>query len=141
MSEGKNCTKCKLFKSYALFTRNRSKRDGYSSACYPCQQVDRIKAIERGWKKKKYPYKPGNDLWKKIGMTQEVFEVMSEAQGHACAICLRSKPLFVDHDHKTGAVRGLLCHRCNVGVGLFGDHLDGFLRALEYLRCHEMIAS
>jgi hypothetical protein len=42
--------------------------------------------------------------------------------------------LVVDHDHNTGAVRGLLCHSCNTGLGHLGDSVETLARALDYLQ-------
>jgi hypothetical protein len=53
---------------------------------------------------------------KALGVTDDEYGRLLEAQGGGCALC-NAKPktrrLHVDHDHATGAVRGLLCHRCN----------------------------
>lgn len=64
----------------------------------------------------------------KYGLTVGEYYELLEHQGGVCAICgsassKRSKSgrLFVDHDHKTGRVRGLLCHRCNLAVGWHED--------------------
>lgn len=60
------------------------------------------------------------NLWYQYRMPIEVFEQMVEAQHGACAICENGpalgKRLHVDHDHRTGKVRGLLCHSCNQGM-------------------------
>jgi hypothetical protein len=51
-----------------------------------------------------------------LGVTDAEYERLLAAQGGGCAICdhpPRTRRLHVDHDHKTGEVRGLLCHRCN----------------------------
>lgn len=54
---------------------------------------------------------------KQLGLTDEGYEALLAAQGGGCAICGRPpserRRLDTDHDHKTGRVRGLLCHRCN----------------------------
>jgi hypothetical protein len=57
------------------------------------------------------------------------------AQEGRCATCGRGdKILCVDHNHSTGIVRGLLCHRCNLGIGFLQDNPDLTQRATDYLR-------
>lgn len=72
------------------------------------------------------------------GLTTELLTKMKQEQGGKCAICDKPKRLLVDHDHKTGMVRGLLCHSCNVGIGLLGDSLESVKRAAVYLLAHQM---
>jgi len=74
------------------------------------------------------------------GITLEEYESLSAAQGDLCAICLRPQPewsrmqrLAVDHCHETGKVRGLLCDRCNRGIGLLGHHEERLRRAADYV--------
>lgn len=73
---------------------------------------------------------------KKYGLTWEEVLKMAEEQGGDCLICrnpLGDDPC-VDHDHETGAVRGILCRLCNTGLGMFRDKPEVASRAVEYLR-------
>jgi hypothetical protein len=76
-------------------------------------------------------------LLRKYGLSLDDYECMLEAQGGVCAICGEARPeertLHVDHDHVTGAIRGLLCIRCNNAIGNFREEYELFLRAAEYL--------
>ena len=74
------------------------------------------------------------------GITHDDYDRMFAEQGGVCAICGTSPPpgsfLSVDHDHKTGKVRKLLCNPCNQGLGAFGDDIDRMVAAVQYLREH-----
>jgi hypothetical protein len=72
-----------------------------------------------------------NYLRRKYNLTEEQVHALKEAQGDNCAICGREKPfarwrreLVIDHCHTTGAVRGLLCNRCNTHLGWYEENLD-----------------
>ena len=77
------------------------------------------------------------------GMTYEKYLEMLKDQNYVCAICgqeetrlSRSKEptmLSVDHCHKTGEIRGLLCAKCNYGLGSFMDNINNLLSAAKYL--------
>lgn len=73
----------------------------------------------------------------KYGITLADFERMNDAVGSACEICGEAcqsgRRLAVDHDHVTGAVRGLLCGNCNRGLGMFRDRPELLVAAAEYL--------
>jgi hypothetical protein len=82
-----------------------------------------------------------NALKFSYGITTEDYERMLKSQKGKCAICKSTdkgqtgKGFFcVDHDHKTGKIRGLLCHRCNRGLGLLSDSLKNVERAVKYLK-------
>ncbi len=78
-------------------------------------------------------------LKRKYGITLEQWEELFTAQGQRCAICQRDHPgrtsgWALDHNHDTGEIRGILCHRCNVALG-FVEENPAVLFALEmYLR-------
>ena len=71
----------------------------------------------------------------KYGLTPEQYESMRDAQSGRCAICDEApqRTLAVDHDHVTGKVRGLLCARCNLGIGYFRDDERILSAAITYL--------
>lgn len=75
-------------------------------------------------------------LWKKYRLTLEDFDRMAHDQGGACAICgeVPAGNLHVDHDHKTGEVRGLLCMGCNVAIGHMRENRDALQKAAAYLK-------
>ncbi len=87
------------------------------------------------------------DLRKRYGITLADYGRMFEDQDGTCAICRREETrvdhrtkkvsrLAVDHDHKTGDVRGLLCHHCNNALGAFDDDLGSIMAATIYLAKH-----
>lgn len=59
-----------------------------------------------------------------------------EARDGVCPICRRDGALVLDHNHSTGAQRGWLCARCNVGIGMLGDSPVALLAAAAYLEEH-----
>lgn len=75
---------------------------------------------------------------KQYGLTRESFALMLAAQGNVCAICGSTTPgpkdWHVDHCHRTGYVRGVLCHHCNIGLGHFDDDATTLSAATTYLR-------
>lgn len=68
------------------------------------------------------------------GVSISEIEQMFYKQGNVCAICLKHRPLSVDHDHVTGKIRAGLCRDCNLGLGFFKDSLDCLKAALDYLK-------
>jgi hypothetical protein len=74
-----------------------------------------------------------------FSLTPEDEVLILARQGGGCGVCGgESQRAYydLDHCHETGTVRGLLCGRCNKGLGLLGDNEEAVMRALEYLRSH-----
>jgi hypothetical protein len=72
------------------------------------------------------------------GITLAQYNTMLEAQNYKCAICgnedeVEGRRLAIDHCHTSGKVRGLLCGKCNRGLGLFYDNTINLAKAIEYL--------
>lgn len=71
------------------------------------------------------------------GITLREYTDLLKSQGNCCAICKTNKSkkreLSVDHDHKTGVIRGVLCNNCNAGLGKFKDSIDFLANAILYL--------
>lgn len=77
-------------------------------------------------------------LLKNYGITVDEYNRIFEEQGGVCATCGKPEKskhgyLCVDHDHKTGKVRGLLCHRCNAALGQVYDNVSILRKLIEYL--------
>ena len=75
---------------------------------------------------------------RQYGVTPEMLQEMIEDQDGKCAICKTDKPggkgdWHIDHNHQTNKVRGLLCQKCNQGLGLFNDSPRLLESALDYL--------
>lgn len=119
--------------------------------CKPCIRVyerarratdtEKFRAQERArlsrWRKANPEKRRAQKLRQHFGLTPEQFAEMLHVQGNACAICRKpSSDYCVDHCHSTDRVRGILCRRCNVGLGQFRDDPTRLLEAASYLEIH-----
>lgn len=139
----KPCSKCRVVKPLDEFGAELRRPDGVRCHCKACgAQLSRrhreTSDTYRQWvRRANRPRK----LLSKYGLTPDEYDRLLAAQGGSCAICRADSPggkhddhFHVDHDHETGKVRGLLCNKCNVALGVFGDNLGGIERVVEYLR-------
>ncbi|UZV40001.1 recombination endonuclease [Leptolyngbya phage LPP-2, strain SPI] len=124
----KQCTRCKSVKEHKDFNKNRTQKDGYSHYCRDCSN--------RYYKQRKREYHYKN----RYGMSLSDYEKLFQLQDGKCAICRTKQPegrlLVVDHCHVTGDVRGLLCPKCNTGLGQFNDNSDLLKAAVNYIEVH-----
>jgi hypothetical protein len=140
----KPCSKCKVVKPLADYWPDRSKRHGYMACCKVCKAAAARLYRERNPELNKERYWANRDaererhLVRKYGITLAIYAEMLAAQGRRCAVCGKPEPasrtLDVDHDHKTGAVRGLLCTSCNRMIGHAHDSVCRLVAAACYLK-------
>lgn len=135
----KTCTKCKTEKALEDFSK---KRNAHSSVCKSCHNEyyknywKNSEAYESHKARVNAYRKANEDLIKsqRYGISLEDFlEIKEKSQG-LCMICGSAKIDAVDHCHTTGRVRGLLCKRCNVGLGYFKDDVMLLQKAINYLQ-------
>ena len=101
------------------------------------------------WYRKQFPERAKHsDLKKSYGISFEMYQQKLESQNNVCAICgneeaavrnnsMEKRNLAVDHDHRTGKIRGLLCTHCNQGIGNFRENPDFLAKAISYLLNHK----
>lgn len=99
------------------------------------KQKEKLNA--NSYKKRNPLVAKGIKLKRHYGITTDTYYSMLSNQNGVCKICKLTcntgRELCVDHCHKTGKIRGLLCVRCNNGLGYFQDSLDNLEAAKEYL--------
>jgi hypothetical protein len=98
-------------------------------------------ADPEGWRTRQREKARKAERRRRYGLTPEQYEARLAAQGGGCAICGTTEPggrgrgtFYVDHNHATGQVRGLLCSPCNLMLGHASDNPARLLRAVAYLR-------
>lgn len=120
-----------------LFKKDKSKTHGRRNICKSCDNKRTSVAYYKN-KEKHKEYGRKKHLKSKYGLTVECYDKMLKSQDNQCEICKihvseLAKPLYIDHCHSTGKVRGLLCQHCNSGLGHFRDNIDSLLKASQYL--------
>lgn len=120
MSATKTCTTCGKVKPLRGFHKKNINKDGYQDKCKACTKQY---MLERSLAK--------------LGLSLEEYQTMVEQHSNLCGICyteeLSGAGLCIDHDHSNNKVRGLLCNRCNRGLGLLGDGMESIKAVVAYL--------
>jgi hypothetical protein len=123
--------------------REREKRRIEARAYYAANR-ERYREHAKVYRVRKAAEIRDRRLRKTYGLSPEGYAALVSAQGGRCAICLdplvaERRRTHVDHDHATGAVRGILCADCNVGLGRFRDRADALRRAADYLDARRVL--
>jgi Recombination endonuclease VII len=124
----KRCPRCRDWKPFEDFPRNRSTKDGRQAYCKPCYTV-----VIREHKTRRYGSERNFKLQHRYGIDEATFDRLFADQGGRCAICRRRKAKHVDHCHSSQRIRGLLCVKCNNGLGKFEDDISLMQTAIDYL--------
>jgi hypothetical protein len=122
---------------------NKGGRGGHGNYCLPCHNArSQQNRIKNHGSTREYR------LRRRYGIGQAEVDQMLADQGGVCAACGKPDPGHVDHDHKTGVVRGMLCFNCNQALGNVRDSRRVLEQLSEYLlsasgadltiRCHEV---
>lgn len=125
----KHCTICEVVLTDANWRPSEKKRRYPKFECRRCSNLRVLlsKRRSRGVNK---------------DFTQEDYEELFAQQQGNCAICGKhqnklKRILSLDHNHKTGQVRGLLCRGCNLGIGCFEENQESLINAITYLRLNK----
>lgn len=134
--------------SSAYYYRTKDQRSAklkqYQDTYYKKHKKDKCKR-HRAWvqRNKEYckTYQRAYNLRKLYGLSTSQFEAMKKVQDNKCSICFSEFTSdsfsYVDHNHDTGKVRGLLCSKCNLALGQFKDDQILLMNAIKYLRRYD----
>ncbi|MBW8797723.1 MAG: endonuclease VII domain-containing protein [Streptomyces sp.] len=110
----KRCRGCGEVKPHSQWHR---RGQGLASRCQACRAAAQ----------------PAQCLRRRYGLTEAERDELIASRGGVCCICLSAPAVHVDHCHKTGRVRGVLCFNCNSAIGLLRDDPETLNRAADYL--------
>lgn len=157
----KRCSTCKETKTLDNFWKRSSESDGIDYRCKDCHRRMKAAVFQKNyhgnpeWRerhlersRKKYATDPlyarKMSLKSQYGITLEDYDAKLAEQGGVCAVCGKApsarRRLAVDHDHKTGEVRGLLCTQCNQALGLLKDSHRVVKSLLKYITSFSSVA-
>ena len=122
------CPDCSQDKPPEEFPRNKRSRSGRGTYCKPCHNERGRQTVKRLYGNTRHYH-----LRQKYGIGAAEVEAMVAAQGGTCPICQKRPAVHVDHDHRTGRVRGILCESCNGAIGQFNDDPTLVRAAIEYI--------
>lgn len=138
----KQCQMCNITKLIDNFSPSKQTKDGLFSYCKPCKYQANKKSDSKRLSENRIKFLEQRKNWHlktTYGITLEHYKELLAKQNGKCAICKMPEAdelyrrLAVDHCHDTLKVRGLLCHRCNRGIGMFKNSVDNLRSAIVYL--------
>lgn len=129
----KRCAKCGEIKNANEFWKDKNRKGGLYSWCIPCTKT--YKRVKKHFRTPEQTRE--QHLKRTYGLTLEDYDNLARLQNGVCMLCEEPESvgprLSVDHDHKTGKVRGLLCKRCNLILGLIEKNSNMLIKIKTYL--------
>lgn len=146
----KICSVCRIEKPFSDYFKDNRRKVGIRCKCKSCCKKEtydwRIKNRSEynnyaaAWRAKNPEKQHASEIKRYYSLSIERYNEMLTKQACKCKICgkdhnptVKRGRLYVDHNHRTGIVRGLLCGTCNSGVGYFEDSIDILKSAIKYL--------
>jgi Recombination endonuclease VII len=129
---GRICKDCEIFHTSDMFYKHSEGKNGLYPRCKNCHNAKVRKDYDPKKKKNfhlKYLY----------GITLDEYERRLQDQGGSCGICKTNLPggngqnFYVDHNHSTNQVRGLICHNCNYIIGYSKENTDTLRAVIKYI--------
>ena len=133
----KQCTKCGIQKPISEYYKSTKAYDGLQSCCKPCHKTV-CKTSHVKHKLKRNLYNKKYNIEKNYKISYNSYLTLIKSQNGNCQICKNilkiDKNTHLDHCHYTGKIRGVLCGKCNTGIGQFNDSTELLKSALKYLK-------
>lgn len=121
----------------------RRERVRLNSIAYRIKYPEKVKEYNRLWHIANKDLRKEQARYRSYGIDSDAYQSLLKEQNGKCGICHQPeineymgtvRELAVDHCHETGAVRGLLCFKCNTGLGQLGDTIESLQEAIIYLQ-------
>ena len=136
----KQCKKCLEWKPLTEYSKKNAKgrKPSLQPRCKECSKED-----TNLWRSQQSSERLKDLYYKRMyGMSLEEYSILLETQQNKCKLCYRDITIeglgpdraVVDHCHKDGHVRGILCNECNRALGYFHDNIQALENAIDYLR-------
>lgn len=153
------CNKCKILKPETDFGKYKAKKNGLNSWCKQCtceatsnyrkrhpekaiewnaKNPEKIKEMSKKYREATVDLRKHKRLQKCYGLSVDQYNELLASQNGVCAICHNAntdgRPLYVDHNHSTNQVRGLLCVKCNFALGYAKEDITILQTLIDYLK-------
>lgn len=134
----KKCPRCGVEKPITEYNKCKGRRGGRQTYCRGCAK-DYLVRWHAAHTESRKRYARISHLRLQYRLTPEEFEALAARAKGRCELCFKpfkdNRDRHIDHDHETGAVRGLLCRKCNLGLGHFAS-AHALRSAAEYVDYH-----